>query len=82
MKGPLWESIAAIFVKFQMDVPPTVEHLIERIETAFHRWSELKEYKQLLRTAEETTDGLGVDLAASSNDIQALQDEANKQNTD
>lgn len=31
LKGPLWESNVAIFVKFKMNVPPTALHLIERM---------------------------------------------------
>lgn len=37
LKGWLWDSVAAIFVKLEMDVQPTAEHLIELIETAFNR---------------------------------------------
>lgn len=82
LKGPPWETIATVFVKFQMDVPPTVEHLTEQIETALHRCSELKECKRLLCKAEETADGLWVDLCAINNEIQVPQHEANTGDAD
>lgn len=73
VKGPLWDSTAGIFIKFKMDALPTSEHLTERIETVFNRWSELNECKKLLCKADDTADGLRVDLCASQNDIQDLQ---------
>lgn len=57
-------------------MPLTAENITERIKTAFNIRSGLKEWKGLFRKAEETAQGLIVDLVASHNDIQQLHEEA------
>lgn len=78
MNGPFWQNIAAIFIKFKMDVSPKREW----IETAFTRWFKLKECKHLLRKTRETAEELRLNISANHNGIQALQDESNTRDVD
>lgn len=82
LRGPLWDVVAGVFIRYTMAVSTSVELLTVQISTAFTHWIERNELQKRLTAAEGEVNDLRVDIATSHNDIQTLQDDANARETE